>query len=53
MNRKLNRIAGFHCHTIIKTKQQIKSRIEEVKEDEYSKRLAKIQVCATFRAGDT
>ena len=45
-------IASFHCHTIIKTKQQIKSRIKEVKEDEYSKRLAKIQVCATFCAGD-
>ena len=29
-------IAGFHCHTIIKTIQQIKSRIKEVKEDEHS-----------------
>ena len=29
-------IAGFHCHTIIKTIQQIKSRIKEEKEDEYS-----------------
>ena len=45
-------IAGFHCHTIIKTIQQIKSRIKEVKEDEYSNSLAKIQVSAMFRAGD-
>ena len=45
-------IAGFYCHTIIKTIQQIKSRIKEVKEDEHSKSLAKIQVCAIFRAGD-
>ena len=45
-------IAGFHCHTIIKTIQQIKSRIQEVKEDKYSNSLAKIQVCAMFRAGD-
>ena len=45
-------IAGFHCHTIIKTIQQIKSRIKEVKEDEHSNSLAKIQVCAIFRAGD-
>ena len=43
-------IAGFHCHSIIKTIRQIKSRIREVKEDEYSNSLAKI--CATFRAGD-
>ena len=28
------------------------SRIEEMKKDEYSNSLAKIQVCATFRAGD-
>ena len=41
-------IAGFHGHTVIKTIQQIKSRIKEIKEDEYSK----IQVCAMFRAGD-
>ena len=27
-------IAGFHCHTIIKTIQQITSRIKETKEDE-------------------
>ena len=46
------RIAGFHCHTIIKTIQQIKSRIKEVKEDEHSNSLAKIQVCLIFRAGD-
>ena len=45
-------IAGFHCHTTIKTIQQIKSRIKEEKEDEYSKSVAKIQVCAMFRAGD-
>ena len=49
---RLQPIAGFHCHTIIKTIQQIKSRIKEVKEDEYSNSLAKIQVCAMFRAGD-
>ena len=42
----------FHCHTIIKTIQQIKSRIKEIKEDEYTNSLAKIQVCAMFRAGD-
>ena len=46
-------IAGFHCHTIIKTIQQIKSRIKEIKEDEYSNSLAKVRICATFRAGDT
>ena len=45
-------ITGFHCHTIIKTIQQIKSRIKEVKEDEHSNSLAKIQVCAIFHAGD-
>ena len=28
-------IAGFHCHTIIKTIQQINPRIKEIKEDEY------------------
>jgi len=44
-------IAGFHCHTIIKTIQQLKSRIKEVKEDEYSNSLTKIQVCAMFCAG--
>ena len=47
-----NSIAGFHCHTIIKTLQQIRSRIKEVKQDEHSNSLAKIQVCAIFRAGD-
>ena len=31
---------------------QIKSRIKEEKEDEYSNSLAKTQVCAMFRAGD-
>ena len=45
-------IAGFHCHTIMKTIQQIKSRIKEIKDDEYSKSLTKVQVCAMFRAGD-
>ena len=45
-------IAGFHCHTTIKTIQQIKSIIKEEKEDEYSNSVAKIQVCAMFRAGD-
>ena len=45
-------IAGFHCHTIIKPIQQIKSRIKEIKEDEYSNSLTKVQVCAMFRAGD-
>ena len=47
---KLNSVAGFHCHTIIKTIQQIKSRIKEIKEEEYSNSLAKIQVCEMFRA---
>ena len=42
----------FHCHTTIKTIQQIKSRIKEGKEDEYSNSVAKIQDCAMFRAGD-
>ena len=27
--------ASLNCHTIIKTIQQIKSRIKEIKEDEY------------------
>ena len=45
-------IGGFHCHTVTKTIQQIKSRIKEIKEDENSNSLAKIQVCAMFRAGD-
>ena len=48
----LSAIAGFHCHTIIKTIKQIKSRIKEIKIDEYSNRLTKVQVCAMFRAGD-
>ena len=30
----------------------MKSRIKEAEEDEYSKSLAKIQLCAMFRAGD-
>ena len=50
--RHKHSIAGFQCHTIIKTIQQIKSRIKEVKEDEHSNSVAKIQVCAIFRAGD-
>ena len=45
-------IAGFHCHTTIETSQQTKSRIKEEKENEYSNSVAKIQVCAMFRAGD-
>ena len=45
-------IAGFHCHTIIKAIQLIKSRIKETKRDEYSSSLAKIQVSEMFRAGD-
>ena len=45
-------IAGFHFLTIIKTIQQIKSRIKEIKEDEYSNSLAKIQICAMFHARD-
>ena len=45
-------ITGFHCHSIIKTIQQIKSRIKEIKEDEYSNRFTKVQVFATFRVGD-
>ena len=45
----LGPIASFHCHTLIKTIQQIKSRIKDVKEDEYSNSLAKIQVCGMFR----
>ena len=45
-------IAGFHCYTIVKTIQQIKSKIKEIKEDEYSNSLAKVKVCAIFRAGE-
>ena len=45
-------IAGFHCHTIIKTIQQIKSRIKEVKEDEHLNSLAKILAYAILRVGD-
>ena len=45
-------IAGFHCHTIIKTIKQ-KSRMKEVKEDQYSNSLTKIQVCVMFRVRDT
>ena len=51
-NRNLSSIGGFHCHTIIETIQQIKSRIKEIKEDEYSNTLAKIQVWGIFCAGD-
>ena len=49
---KWKTIEDFHCHTIIKTIQPIKSRIKDVKEDEHSNSLAKIQVCAIFRTGD-
>ena len=45
-------ISGFHCHIIIKTIEHLKSTIEQIKEDEYSNSLAKIQVCGMFRAGD-
>ena len=34
-------IATFHCLTNIKTIQQIKSGIKEIKEDEYTNSLAK------------
>ena len=44
--------APIHCFTIIKAIQKIKSRIKEIKEDEYPRGLLKIQVCAMFRAGD-
>ena len=37
---------------IIKSIQQIKSRIKEVKEDSNKESLAKIQACAMFRVGD-
>ena len=33
LERNIN-IAGFHCHTINKTIQQVKSRIKEIKEIE-------------------
>ena len=49
--KKLNN-GGFQCHDIIKTIQPIKSRVKEVKEDEYSNSLAKIQVCVMFHVGD-
>ena len=49
---RLTPIAGFHWHIIIKTIQKIKTRIKEAKQDECSNSLAKIQVCAMFRAGD-
>ena len=41
-----------HCRIIIKTIQQINSRIKEAKVNEYWKILAEIQVCAMFHAGD-
>ena len=44
-------IARFGCLKIIKTIQQIKSRIKEIKEDEHSNSLTKVQVCAMFCAG--
>ena len=52
VDKLLSVIASFHCHTIIKTIQQIKSRIKEERGDEYSNSVAKIQVCAMFRAGN-
>ena len=45
-------IAGFHCHTIIKAIKQ-KSRMKEIKEDQYSNSLTKIEVCEMLRVGDT
>ena len=42
----------YSFNTTIKTIQQIKSRIKEEKEDEYSNSVATIQVCAMFRARD-
>ena len=45
-------MTSFHCHTIIKTIQQTKSRIKEAKEDEYSNSLAMIQFCGMFHVGD-
>ena len=42
----------FHCHTIIKTIKQIKSRMKEIKKDEHSNSLTKVEACAMFRAGD-
>ena len=44
---------GFSLsHGTIKTIQQIKARIKEEKEHEYSHIVAKIQVCAMVHAGD-
>ena len=42
----LRAIAGFHCHTIIKTIKQIKSRMKGIKKDKYLNSLTKVQVCA-------
>ena len=48
-------ILGLHCHTM-KNKHANhsihKSRIREMKEDKYTKRLAKNQVCAIFQMRD-
>ena len=52
LNKKEKTCHGFHCHTIIKTIKQIKSRMKEMKKDEYSNSLTKVQVCAMFRRGD-
>ena len=45
-------ILGLHCHTM-KNKNANhsihKSRIREMKEDKYTKHLAKNQVCAIFQ----
>ena len=45
-------IADFHCHTIIKTIQQISQESKETREDECSNSLPKVQVCAMFQAED-
>ena len=44
-------IAGFHCHTTIKTIQLLKSTMKEEQEDVYSNSVAKNQVLAKFRTG--
>ena len=49
-------ILGLHCHAMKKIKMQTiqyrTSRIWEMKEDKYTKRLAKNQVCAIFQMRD-
>jgi len=47
-------MAGLKCHAIKKTKivtiQEIKSRIWDMKDDQYIKNLKKIYVCAFFHS---